>query len=188
MPYLHTIYMNEEYTSFFFQIVCIFYAMRGRLPMRTNSKKKGFLRAVFTVCVISLCALGLSACGKSASDVQGSEEDKSSETQSDWWITGWYLQGKSVPLLVTDPEYCTEYQEATPITLFAEEGVDLSQYTDGDIIEIKIDTIRETMPCQTTVYDVRFVEKGNVMDIDKDLIDMLNERGWIDLETTTTED
>ncbi len=156
--------------------------------MRTNLKKRRFLRAVFTVCVISLCTLGLSACGKSASDVQGSGEDKSSETQSDWWIRGWYLQGKSVPLLVTDPEYCTVYQEAAPITLSAKEGVDLSQYTDGDIIEIKIDTLRETMPGQTTVYDVRFIERGNVMDIDMDVIDWLNENGWIDLETTTTED
>ena len=114
-------------------------------------KNKLFSRILLAACVISVCVSGVSACKKNksgSSDIHGDKEENSSETQSDWWIKGWYLSGKSVPLLITFPD-SSVYSESTPIELYLQDGVDLSEYDDGDIIEIKIDAIRETYPCQT---------------------------------------
>ena len=38
------------------------------------------------------------------------------------------------------------------------------------------------------VLDVRFIEHGDVMDIDSDIMDMLAEHGWIELKTETITD
>ena len=86
-------------------------------------------------------------------------------------------------MLVTVPD--GTYQNGAPIALTPMEGVDLSQYVDGDIIEIKVEGIQELMPALADVLDVRFVEHGDVGDIDSDIMDMLVERGWIDVKTET---
>lgn len=149
-------------------------------------KNKLFSRILLAACVISVCVSGVSACKKNksgSSDIHGDKEENSSETQSDWWIKGWYLSGKSVPLLITVPD-SSVYSESTPIELYLQDGVDLSEYDDGDIIEIKIDAIMETYPCQSNVYDVRFIEHGDVSDIDSRMLEQLSEYGWIESKTS----
>ena len=137
-------------------------------------------RFFYFVLMFIVCMVGLCACSK---------KDKDSETTDDgWWVRGWYLNGKSQPLLVTNPEYVTGYPDATPIVLTPMEGVDFSKYEDGDVIEIKVFGINETMPCQADVYDVRFIESSDVLDIDSDIMDMLDERGWIERETSVIAD
>lgn len=126
--------------------------------------------------MLIVCALGMCACGK---------ENKDTETEHEWWVRGHYLMGLSQPMLVTMTEPDAVYPSETPIALTPMEGVDLSQYVDGDIIEIKVETIQELMPCLADVFDVRFIEHGDVMDIDSDIMDMLAERGWIELKTET---
>ena len=49
-------------------------------------------------------------------------------------------------------------------------------------------SIQELSPCLADVLDVRFIEHGDVSDIDSDVMDMLAERGWIELKTETTID
>ena len=88
-------------------------------------------------------------------------------------------------MIVTMPEYVDTYSNATPIVLTPMEGVDLSQYVDGDVIEIRVESIQELSPCLADVLDVRFIEHGDVSDIDSDVMDMLAERGWIELKTET---
>lgn len=94
--------------------------------------------------------------------------------------------GLSQPMLVTVPD--TTYSDGAPIVLTPMEGVDLSQYVDGDVIEIRVESIQELMPCMADVLDVRFIEHGDVMDIDSDIMDMLAEHGWIELKTETITD
>lgn len=60
-----------------------------------------------------------------------------------------------------------------------------THYADGDVIEIRVEGIQELMPCLADVLDVRFIEHGDVSDIDSDIMDMLVERGWIELKTET---
>ena len=153
-------------------------------------KNKLFSRILLAACFISVCMSGVSACKKNesrSSDIHGDKEENSSETQSDWWIRGWYLSGKSDPLLITVPD-SSVYSDSTPILLYLQDGVDLSEYDDGDIIEIKIDTIRETYPCQTDVYDVRFIEHGDVSDIDSRMLEQLSEYGWIEIQKSIIAD
>ena len=50
------------------------------------------------------------------------------------------------------------------------------------------ESIQELMPCMADVLDVRFIEHGDVMDIDSDIMDMLAEHGWIELKTETITD
>ena len=132
-------------------------------------------RAAFILSVMLIvCALGMCACRK---------ENKDTETEHEWWVRGHYIMGLSQPMLVTVPD--DTYQNGAPIALTPMEGVDLSQYVDGDIIEIKVEGIQELMPALADVLDVRFVEHGDVGDIDSDIMDMLVERGWIDVKTET---
>ena len=134
-------------------------------------------RAVFIWSImLVVCAVGLCACRK---------EDKSTGTENEWWVRGHFLMGLSQPMLVTMPEYDDTYPNETPIVLTPMEGVDLSQYVDGDVIEIRVESIQELSPCLADVLDVRFIEHGDVSDIDSDVMDMLAERGWIELKTET---
>ena len=106
-------------------------------------------RAVFIWSImLVVCAVGLCACRK---------EDKSTGTENEWWVRGHFLTGLSQPMLVTVPD--TTYSDGAPIVLTPMEGVDLSQYVDGDVIEI-----------------------------DSDIMDMLAEHGWIELKTETITD
>ena len=137
-------------------------------------------RAVFIWSImLVVCAVGLCACRK---------EDKSTGTENEWWVRGHFLMGLSQPMLVTMPEYDDTYPNETPIVLTPMEGVDLSQYVDGDVIEIRVESIQELMPCMADVLDVRFIEHGDVMDIDSDIMDMLAEHGCIKLKTETITD
>lgn len=137
-------------------------------------------RAVFIWSImLVVCAVGLCACRK---------EDKSTGTENEWWVRGHFLMGLSQPMLVTMPEYDDTYPNETSIVLTPMEGVDLSQYVDGDVIEIRVESIQELMPCMADVLDVRFIEHGDVMDIDSDIMDMLAEHGWIKLKTETITD
>lgn len=137
-------------------------------------------RAVFIWSImLVVCAVGLCACRK---------EDKSTGTENEWWVRGHFLMGLSQPMLVTMPEYDDTYPNETPIVLTPMEGVDLSQYVDGDVIEIRVESIQELMPGRADVLDVRFIEHGDVMDIDSDIMDMLAEHGWIELKTETITD
>ena len=137
-------------------------------------------RAVFIWSImLVVCAVGLCACRK---------EDKSTGTENEWWVRGHFLMGLSQPMLVTMPEYDDTYPNETPIVLTPMEGVDLSQYVDGDVIEIRVESIQELMPRMADVLDVRFIEHGDVMDIDSDIMDMLAEHGWIKLKTETITD
>ena len=135
-------------------------------------------RAVFIWSImLVVCAVGLCACRK---------EDKSTGTENEWWVRGHFLMGLSQPMLVTVPD--TTYSDGAPIVLTPMEGVDLSQYGDGDVIEIRVESIQELMPGRADVLDVRFIEHGDVMDIDSDIMDMLAEHGWIELKTETITD
>ena len=135
-------------------------------------------RAVFIWSImLVVCAVGLCACRK---------EDKSTGTENEWWVRRHFLTGLSQPMLVTVPD--TTYSDGAPIVLTPMEGVDLSQYVDGDVIEIRVESIQELMPCMADVLDVRFIEHGDVMDIDSDIMDMLAEHGWIELKTETITD
>ena len=135
-------------------------------------------RAVFIWSImLVVCAVGLCACRK---------EDKSTGTENEWCVRGHFLMGLSQPMLVTVPD--TTYSDGAPIVLTPMEGVDLSQYVDGDVIEIRVESIQELMPCMADVLDVRFIEHGDVMDIDSDIMDMLAEHGWIELKTETITD
>ena len=135
-------------------------------------------RAVFIWSImLVVCAVGLCACRK---------EDMSTGTENEWWVRGHFLTGLSQPILVTMPD--TTYSDGAPIVLTPMEGVDLSQYVDGDVIEIRVESIQELMPCMADVLDVRFIEHGDVMDIDSDIMDMLAEHGWIELKTETITD
>ena len=134
-------------------------------------------RAVLILVVMLIvCAAGICACRK---------KDNGGATEHEWWLRGHFLTGLSQPMLVTMPEYVDTYSNATPIVLTPMEGVDLSQYVDGDVIEIRVESIQELMPGRADVLDVRFIEHGDVMDIDSDIMDMLAERGWIELKTET---
>lgn len=137
-------------------------------------------RAVLILVVMLIvCAAGICACRK---------KDNGGATEHEWWLRGHFLTGLSQPMLVTMPEYVDTYSNATPIVLTPMEGVDLSQYVDGDVIEIRVESIQELMPGRADVLDVRFIEHGDVSDIDSDVMDMLAERGWIELKTETTID
>ena len=137
-------------------------------------------RVVFILTVmLVVCAVSLCACRK---------KDNGGETEHEWWLRGHFLTGLSKPMLVTMPEYVDAYPNETPIALTPMEGVDLSQYVDGDVIEIRVESIQELMPCMADVLDVRFIEHGDVMDIDSDIMDMLAEHGWIELKTETITD
>ncbi len=151
----------------------------GEISMKIIKEKDVFLRAVLLLCAICICMFGMSACKKRENDSDVSQKS---------WVRGWYLEGKSQPLLITDPDYFQGYPEPTPIALSVQEEVDLSQYEDGDIIELEVDGINETYPCQTMVYDVRFIEHGDIMDIDQKVLEQLAEYGWIELNTVTTID
>ena len=132
-------------------------------------------RAAFILSVMLIVyALGMCACGK---------ENKDTGTEHEWWVRGHYLMGLSQPMLVTVPD--DTYPNGAPIVLTPMEGVDLSQYVDGDIIEIRVESIQELMPALADVLDVRFIEHGDVSDIDSDIMDMLAESGWIDAKTET---
>lgn len=132
-------------------------------------------RAAFILSVMLIVyALGMCACGK---------ENKDTGTEHEWWVRGHYLMGLSRPMLVTVPD--DTYPNGAPIVLTPMEGVDLSQYVDGDIIEIRVESIQELMPALADVLDVRFIEHGDVSDIDSDIMDMLAESGWIDAKTET---
>ena len=134
-------------------------------------------RVVFILTVmLVVCAVSLCACKK---------KDNGGETEHEWWLRGHFLTGLSQPMLVTMPEYVDTYPNEAPIALTPMEGVDLSQYVDGDVIEIRVESIQELMPALADVLDVRFIEHGDVSDIDSDVMDMLAEMGWIELKTET---
>ncbi len=134
-------------------------------------------RAVLILSVmLVVCAVGMCACKK---------KDNGGETEHEWWLRGHFLTGLSQPMLVTMPEYVDTYPNEAPIVLTPMEGVDLSQYVDGDVIEIRVESIQELMPGLADVLDVRFIEHGDVSDIDSDVMDMLVEMGWIELKTET---
>ena len=137
-------------------------------------------RAVLILAVMLIvCAVGMCACRK---------KDNGGAAEHEWWLRGHFLTGLSQPMLVTMPEYDDTYPNETPIVLTPMEGVDLSQYVDGDVIEIRVESIQELSPYLADVLDVRFIEHGDVSDIDSDVMDMLAERGWIELKTETTID
>lgn len=140
-------------------------------------KKRIILLLNVIVLTLSLCA-----CEKNGDDGvnTGSDNVNIGSEAVNFWVRGWYISGKNQPMLITNPEYYTGYEEAEPIALTAKDGVDLSGYVDGDVIEIEVDAIFETWPCQADVYDVRFIENGDVKDIDKKVMEQLEERGWID--------
>lgn len=134
-------------------------------------------RAVLILAVMLIVfAVGMCACRK---------KDNGGAAEHEWWLRGHFLTGLSQPMLVTMPEYVDIYPNETPIALTPMEGVDLSQYVDGDVIEIRVESIQELSPCLADVLDVRFIEHGDVSDIDSDVMDMLAERGWIELKTET---
>lgn len=49
----------------------------------------------------------------------------------------------------------------------------------GDKIEVTYDSIMETYPGRTTIYTCKLIEKGSANDIPKDILDKLQELGWI---------
>jgi len=48
----------------------------------------------------------------------------------------------------------------------------------GDIIEVTYDSISETYPGSTQVYSCKFIKRGNIDDIPKDVLNYLQELGW----------
>lgn len=129
--------------------------------------RKGLLLTV----MLAVCAIVLCACGKHGQDAEDRET---------FLIRGWYIEGKDQALLITDPEYCKMYTTAAPIAITEAGDGDFSLLEDGDVIEIEVETVLETWPCQATVYGFNFIEHSDRTAIDTNVMEQLREYGWID--------
>ena len=127
-------------------------------------------KSLLLTVMLAAGAIMLCACGK---------HGQAAGDREAFLIRGWYIEGKNQALLITDPEYCKMYT-AAPIAITEAEGVDFSELEDGDVIEIEVETVLETWPCQATVYSFNFVEHGDITDIDTNVLEQLREYGWID--------
>lgn len=59
------------------------------------------------------------------------------------------------------------------------EGV-ISDLTNGDLVAVKCDRIKETYPGQTEVYAIKKLEDGTIDDIPSNTLEKLREMGWIE--------
>lgn len=56
----------------------------------------------------------------------------------------------------------------------------MNDLTNGDLVAIKCDRIKETYPGQTDLYDIKKLEDGTIDDIPSDTLEKLREMGWIE--------
>ncbi len=64
----------------------------------------------------------------------------------------------------------------------ADDSVSFDSLDNGDLIRITHSGICESYPAQTRVYDVELLSRGEVSDIEPELLAGLTELGWLDGE------
>lgn len=96
-------------------------------------------------------------------------------------IEGQYLKadnGQSLICVNADGE-----NQAYPCVMTAaDDSVSFDSLDNGDLIRITHSGICESYPAQTRVYDVELLSRGEVSDIEPELLAGLTELGWLDGE------
>lgn len=139
------------------------------------------------ICAALFCALTLlTACDNiDMPDTVGthtvSDPSASSGDTQLYTIEGQYLATRTGHMVIHGGE---------PYTISAaNDKVEFSSLTDGDIIRVTIDGICETYPGQVTAYSVEKLSDGERSDISDSLLDNLTSMGWLatpsDKEETT---
>ena len=65
-------------------------------------------------------------------------------------------------------------------TVLEVDGLDVESYSDGDLVRVWHDMVLTTYPGRTKAHKIELVEKGDISDIDEDVIQSLCEMGWIE--------
>ena len=65
----------------------------------------------------------------------------------------------------------------------ADDSVSFDSVDNGDLIRITYDVIRESYPAQTKIYSIELLSRGELSDIDPELLAKLSELGWLDDES-----
>ena len=135
----------------------------------------------------------LSACSKAEdteiSSVTLSEYSSTEESDTDWeiWsITGYYMRENNSDMLIAEHSFTSEnggtetYYEPTIIYFEGEEqgDVPMDSLKTGDKIEVDVKLIRESYPGFAPIYGLRFIEEGDVSNIDNDLLLNLESMGY----------
>lgn len=102
-------------------------------------------------------------------------------------VEGCYLEAVGgQPLIIVDANGANQ---AFPCVMTAaDDAVGFDKLNDGDRIRIAIDAIAESYPAKTRVYDVELLSRGEVSDIDAELLASLYELGWLDDESKSYTD
>lgn len=115
--------------------------------------------AVFTALLVCL-----TGCGGASGDEAAGETVMVSEGLFMPCTNGSYL-------MITDNGYCSAVELCSDDTFF--EGLSA-----GDVIRVSHDSVRETFPGSTVVYELEKVSDGGIEDIPGDILEQLREMGW----------
>lgn len=130
---------------------------------------KGWKRAVFGMGAALCCLLAVTGCGRtdaSAPQSVGSGVDENSLQT----VTGRYCRANGQDLILCD--------NGDPIVLGGGSDAAFRDLQTGDRIEILCDSILETYPAQTAVYDCKLLERGTGDDLPADTVRSLSDLGW----------
>lgn len=126
--------------------------------------------ALFCAACLAACSNGITADTVGTHAV--SEPSPISDEAQLFSVEGRYLRGKVGHMMILD---------GTPFVIADRDSeLDFSSLTDGDLIRITTDGLRETYPGQLTAYSLEKLSNGERSDIDESLIDHMIALGWLE--------
>lgn len=90
------------------------------------------------------------------------------------YMTGIYLRSINGSNIIID-------EDNIPICMDNKTGMEdiFRDLNNGDKIEVAYDTINETYPAETKIYNCKLIERGSINNIPKDALEKLEEMGWV---------
>lgn len=127
--------------------------------------------------ILLFTAVLLSACSKT-------EDTKTDEEI--WSITGYYLRANDSNMLIAEHSFTSQigdteiYYEPTIIYFEGEEqgDVPMDSLKTGDRIEVDVKSIMESYPGFAPIYGLRFIEVGEISNIDNSVLLSLEDLGY----------
>ena len=72
--------------------------------------------------------------------------------------------------------------DSSPIVLNIEDIKNVKKYSDGDLVKVWHDGVEETYPARTKAYRLNLIEKGDMADLDENIVRSLCDMGWIEYD------
>lgn len=142
--------------------------------------------------ILLIASVMLSACSKteSISDTTNtsgaSHEEDTDDDFEIWSMEGYYLRTNHSDMILTERVIggSETFYEPTEIYFEGDENGDvpIDSLKTGDKIEVDVKYILESYPGCAPIYGLRFIEEGDISDIEQDVVSKLSELGYTIIE------